>query len=159
MNQTSSKSLEIPSASDLARMQPEDLKLLQQRIMEAQIEMLLQEHAEAKREYQAMLEKIGEKVFQFQLTAPKFLAMTAPQLQKHLMQVARGEAPSFGGGGVRPVARVPPKYRNPSNHEQTWTGRGNRPGWVKAHLDGGGNLQEVEIPDDEAGSGPADTAG
>lgn len=24
-----------------------------------------------------------------------------------------------------------PKYRNPSNPEQTWTGRGKRPGWLK----------------------------
>ena len=29
----------------------------------------------------------------------------------------------------KPVA---PKYRNPSNHEQTWTGRGIAPAWVQA---------------------------
>jgi DNA-binding protein H-NS len=27
---------------------------------------------------------------------------------------------------------VPPKYRNPANHEQTWTGRGIAPTWVQA---------------------------
>jgi DNA-binding protein H-NS len=27
---------------------------------------------------------------------------------------------------------VAPKYRNPSNHEQTWTGRGIAPAWVQA---------------------------
>lgn len=29
-------------------------------------------------------------------------------------------------------AKVAPKYRNPSNHEQTWTGRGVSPTWVQA---------------------------
>ena len=28
--------------------------------------------------------------------------------------------------------KVAPKYRNPSNHEQTWTGRGVSPTWVQA---------------------------
>jgi DNA-binding protein H-NS len=29
-------------------------------------------------------------------------------------------------------AKVAPKYRNPSNHEQTWTGRGVSPTWIQA---------------------------
>ena len=28
--------------------------------------------------------------------------------------------------------KVAPKYRNPSNHEQTWTGRGVSPTWIQA---------------------------
>ena len=27
-------------------------------------------------------------------------------------------------------AKVPPKYRNPANAEQTWTGRGRQPRWM-----------------------------
>lgn len=27
--------------------------------------------------------------------------------------------------------KVAPKYRNPANHEQTWTGRGVSPAWVQ----------------------------
>ena len=28
--------------------------------------------------------------------------------------------------------KVAPKYRNPANHEQTWTGRGVAPTWIQA---------------------------
>lgn len=28
-----------------------------------------------------------------------------------------------------------PKYRNPANPEQTWTGRGKKPGWLKQAAD------------------------
>ncbi|MBZ4194820.1 MAG: H-NS histone family protein [Candidatus Contendobacter sp.] len=28
-----------------------------------------------------------------------------------------------------------PKYRNPANPEQTWTGRGKKPGWLKQAVD------------------------
>ena len=34
--------------------------------------------------------------------------------------------------GAMAGKKVPPKYRNPSNHEQTWTGRGVSPTWVQA---------------------------
>lgn len=34
-------------------------------------------------------------------------------------------------------AKVPPKYRNPANAEETWTGRGRSPVWVKALQDAG----------------------
>jgi len=33
------------------------------------------------------------------------------------------------------------KYRNPENHEQSWSGRGRKPHWVQAHLDSGGDLK------------------
>jgi len=36
--------------------------------------------------------------------------------------------PTRGGKGAKKSA-VAPKYRNPSNHEQTWSGRGKRPFW------------------------------
>ena len=50
----------------------------------------------------------------------------------------------FSGGGRQKTAS-PPKYRNPSNADQTWTGRGRKPGWVAAHLDGGGSLEDLAI--------------
>jgi DNA-binding protein H-NS len=36
--------------------------------------------------------------------------------------------PTRGAKGAKKSA-VAPKYRNPSNHEQTWSGRGKRPFW------------------------------
>ncbi|MCA1789327.1 MAG: H-NS histone family protein [Thioalkalivibrio sp.] len=36
------------------------------------------------------------------------------------------------------------RYRNPENAEQSWSGRGRKPAWVKSHLDGGGELNGLE---------------
>jgi DNA-binding protein H-NS len=37
------------------------------------------------------------------------------------------------------------KYRNPANPEQTWTGRGKRPQWLRDALDQGANLEEFAV--------------
>ena len=42
----------------------------------------------------------------------------------------------------KPVA---PKYRNPADASETWTGRGRRPRWVDEYLDQGGTLDQVSI--------------
>jgi len=42
-------------------------------------------------------------------------------------------------------AKVAPKYRNPENPEQTWTGRGRAPKWVEAHLAAGGTKEDLAI--------------
>lgn len=46
------------------------------------------------------------------------------------------------GGSTRKVA---PKYRNPSNPEQTWSGRGKRPRWMEAALAGGKSMESMKI--------------
>lgn len=38
-----------------------------------------------------------------------------------------------------------PKYRNPENPEQTWTGRGRRPQWFVDAIDKGLDLRNLEI--------------
>jgi DNA-binding protein H-NS len=38
-----------------------------------------------------------------------------------------------------------PKYQNPDNSRQTWTGRGKRPSWIKAVLAQGGSLEDMLI--------------
>lgn len=42
-------------------------------------------------------------------------------------------------------APSPAKYANPKNPEQTWSGRGRRPAWVREALDAGSNLSDFEI--------------
>ncbi|SMH48941.1 H-NS family nucleoid-associated regulatory protein [Maritimibacter sp. HL-12] len=42
-------------------------------------------------------------------------------------------------------AKVAPKYRNPNDPEQTWTGRGRAPKWVEAHLAAGGSKDDLLI--------------
>ncbi|SLN23511.1 H-NS histone family protein [Roseisalinus antarcticus] len=39
----------------------------------------------------------------------------------------------------------PPKYRNPENPKQTWTGKGRRPDWIKAAQVKGEDLSKFEI--------------
>jgi DNA-binding protein H-NS len=51
--------------------------------------------------------------------------------------------------GAKPARRsggkVAPKYANPADASQTWTGRGRRPIWVQAALDSGKTLNDLEI--------------
>mgnify|MGYP000231598086 FL=1 len=39
-------------------------------------------------------------------------------------------------------APVPVKYRNPDNPDETWTGRGKRPNWLRDAIDAGGYVLE-----------------
>ena len=45
----------------------------------------------------------------------------------------------------KPMGSVAPKYRNPYNQQQTWTGRGSQPAWVKAHVSTGRSLDALLI--------------
>lgn len=47
----------------------------------------------------------------------------------------------------KPVSRgvVPPKYRNPLNTEETWTGRGKQPKWVGHNVSRGITLEDMLI--------------
>jgi DNA-binding protein H-NS len=42
-------------------------------------------------------------------------------------------------------AKVAPKYQNPANKDEKWSGRGRKPKWVEAHLASGGKLEDIAI--------------
>src|SRR6266480_737127 len=42
----------------------------------------------------------------------------------------------------RPYPKVLPKYHNPKNPEQTWSGRGKQPRWLAAQVGYGKNLDQ-----------------
>jgi DNA-binding protein H-NS len=46
---------------------------------------------------------------------------------------------------VRSGSKVAPKYRNPDNHEETWTGRGVMPKWMQALTNNGRDKSEFLI--------------
>ena len=46
--------------------------------------------------------------------------------------VKAAKAPKAAKKGALAGKKVAPKYRNPANPEQTWTGRGVSPTWVQA---------------------------
>lgn len=43
----------------------------------------------------------------------------------------------FGKGSGKAKGKVAPKYRDPQNSENTWTGRGRMPRWMAAATKGG----------------------
>ena len=45
----------------------------------------------------------------------------------------------------RPLGKVAPKYRNPENPAETWTGRGMKPRWLAAQLAAGKTADEFLI--------------
>lgn len=50
-----------------------------------------------------------------------------------------------GGKSGRKAAKAAPKYANPKDPSQTWSGRGRRPAWVIEHLDAGNGLDDLAI--------------
>ena len=46
---------------------------------------------------------------------------------------------------ARKLGKVPPKYRNPDNPEETWTGRGRQPRWLAALTAEGRQVEEFLI--------------
>lgn len=52
----------------------------------------------------------------------------------------------FGGRGRKKARRkAAPKYRNPANHGDTWSGRGKRPRWFNAALAAGKKEKDLLI--------------
>lgn len=47
--------------------------------------------------------------------------------------------------GASKGSKVAPKYRDPKNAANTWSGRGRKPQWVVAHLDAGGSMESLAI--------------
>ncbi|MCZ7597193.1 MAG: H-NS histone family protein [Gammaproteobacteria bacterium] len=48
-------------------------------------------------------------------------------------------------GRKKTRGKVAPKYRNPANSRETWTGRGRKPLWVVAAPESGKKLQDLAI--------------
>ena len=57
------------------------------------------------------------------------------------VEINEGDRPA----STRRGSKVAPKYRNPHNHDQTWTGRGMKPRWLQALVDQGHDITEFHI--------------
>ena len=85
------------------------------------------------------------------------------ELQKQFKEMAAQAGFSLsevvGGRGAAAAAAVvsvegkrrnyKPKYQNPANPSQTWTGLGMKPRWVRDHLAEGKSIDDLRIPDAE----------
>lgn len=50
-----------------------------------------------------------------------------------------------GGKPRKSGTKVAPKYANPEDPSQTWSGRGRKPAWVHAALEAGKSVEDLEI--------------
>ena len=74
------------------------------------------------------------------------LQQEASKLQRRLDELGR----KFGGAPDdipqrRPYPKVKPKFRNPKDPSETWSGRGKQPRWISELLVSGRNLEKFRI--------------
>ena len=105
--------------SDLADMSVKELHALEVLVAELIVERKAQELAVVKEKLAALAEKSGFSVDEIFGKARK------------------------NGNGAR--AKVAPKYRNPADSSETWTGRGRMPLWIKALTDKGTKREKFLI--------------
>ena len=86
------------------------------------------------------------------------LTLEKRELEKRLAQLRREKenrrahhtsdlALAENGTGRRKYPRVLPKYRNPKQPSETWSGRGKQPRWLTAALNSGHTIEEFVIGD------------
>jgi DNA-binding protein H-NS len=96
---------------------------------------------------QALKSKSHDKVLAQIVTLAKQAGLSAADIAQALSSgkaAKAGKAPKAAKKGVLAGKKVAPKYRNPTNPEQTWTGRGVSPTWVQA-LKAAGTLDSALI--------------
>lgn len=84
---------------------------------------------------QALKSKSYEKVLAQIVSMAKDAGLTAADIAKAMSSgkpAKAAKASKAAKKGALAGKKVAPKYRNPANPEQTWTGRGVSPAWVQA---------------------------
>ena len=95
---------------------------------------------------QALKAKSHDKVLAKIVALAKEAGLSAADISKALSEGKASKARGAKKSGKSALAgkKVAPKYRNPANHEQTWTGRGVAPTWIQA-LKAAGTLDSALI--------------
>lgn len=88
-----------------------------------------------------------ELVRRHQFTAAELRCPAAPGAVEAIPSAAVAE-------GDKQPKKLPPKFRNPTNTAEMWSGRGLKPAWVVQALANGKSLDDLLIPAD----GPATEA-
>lgn len=69
----------------------------------------------------------------------------APARAGRPAKAAKSAAAPAARKARKPLGKVAPKYRNPANTGETWTGRGKQPRWLAAYTAAGRKLDEFLI--------------
>lgn len=110
-----------------------------------QIARLRKERLALEKREQALLNRTKDKALAKILQIVKDSGLNVADIAAAIKGGKATKAPrraKKAAGGVR--AKVEPKYRNPANAEQTWTGRGKMPLWVR-DLAAAGQLDSAKI--------------
>jgi DNA-binding protein H-NS len=71
------------------------------------------------------------------------------ELKENIEQLLAGTgftiAELYGFGGKRGRSSGVPKYANPDDSTQTWTGRGRKPNWLVARMKKGAKLEQFAL--------------
>ena len=97
-----------------------------------------------------------KELLKLQKDVEKALKDAEQRERREALKAAEKAAAEFGfsltelSGDAKPRAagkkpKTPPKYRNPENPEQTWSGRGRKPQWVHDALAKGHDITDLEI--------------
>jgi len=102
--------------------------------VEAQLAKLRKAKADLEKKEKALLNRTQGKVIAkiVQLATDNDISLAL--IEKALKADKPGRkktASTKAAGATGTRAKVPPKYRNPANPEQMWTGRGRSPLWVQ----------------------------
>ncbi|HEU0196161.1 MAG TPA: H-NS histone family protein [Nevskiaceae bacterium] len=128
---------------DLSR---EDLDALQQRLLKRIVHVETDKMKALRAEYTKLMERIGETVAPYGMTARGFVNATDAQVFEYMMARAEGASrPNRTSSSARSGAVVLPRYRHPKDHKLVWTGRGNKPNWVKEYLAGGKGRALIDL--------------
>ncbi len=107
--------------------------------------MTRKELEKLRRDVDKALEKVEETEKKAALAAAEKAAREFGFSLAQLKEVAQPKTATAKPAKPDARKKVAPKYRNPADAAQTWTGRGRKPKWVEAHLASGGSLSDIEI--------------
>ncbi|CAK0744546.1 DNA-binding protein H-NS [Gammaproteobacteria bacterium] len=110
-------------------------KRLDKELKTKQVQEQKASHREERDRRRAVMKQVRELISAHNLSMDELAATRAKRAAK--------------GEGRKSVSKSPPKYRNPDNHAQTWTGKGRKPGWLLSAVQRGDSLEGMIIPANE----------
>jgi len=112
-----------------------------------QLAKLRKEREALEKKEKALLARTNDKVLSKIIALAKDAGLTASDITKAMGAGKTSKAKKASAGGKKTSLagkKVQPKYRNPAQPDQTWTGRGIAPSWVQA-LKAAGQLDSALI--------------
>ena len=103
----------------------------------AQVQEIDKEIAELQAKRKALLSEQRKKALKEAKDLIDAFDFTAAELG-----LSKTSGPAKNSTGKKPGT---PKYANPADQSQTWSGKGRKPTWAKEHVEKGGKLDDLLI--------------